>query len=479
MSIRFKDIDFTYDEERKSILKDFSAEFEQDKITILTGVSGCGKSTLLYLAAGLYPHNGGILRSGLILVEGNDPEKLTPYERCRMVGMMFQNPRLQFCMDTVKNELVFCLENLREDPDTMDERIDEALQFCGIVHLKERKISTLSGGECQKVMLACIILGRPKWLLLDEPFANIDNASARDIATKLAEWKRTSQVGILVVDHRLDNWLAVADEIRIMENGQILPEKILMHSLDAGQLESHGIIVPGRSYPAGESQYEMGEPVLELVDVSVHYGKGKEKKEILSNVNATFCSKGIYAILGESGCGKSSLFHAMSGVIPSSGKMLLRGVDIKKKWKKTEGHIGFVTQNPQDQFVGGNVRDEIELSLKGRPDKAGISKEILQNIRLWRYREVSPYLLSQGQQRRLGVAALMAYDCIALICDEPTYAQDRNSTIAIMDAICRQARECGAVVIFSTHDPQLAKDYADVIYRLEGGKLYANMESGL
>jgi ABC-type cobalamin/Fe3+-siderophores transport system ATPase subunit len=73
----------------------------------------------------------------------------------------------------------------------------------------------------------------------------------------------------------------------------------------------------------------------------------------------------------------------------------------------------------------------------------------------------------------------MAYDCIALICDEPTYAQDRNSTIAIMDAICRQARECGAVVIFSTHDPQLAKDYADVIYRLEGGKLYANMESSL
>jgi energy-coupling factor transport system ATP-binding protein len=166
-------------------------------------------------------------------------------------------------------------------------------------------------------------------------------------------------------------------------------------------------------------------------------------------------------------------------VIPYSGSVRLQGVDLKKRGSKSAGHMGFVTQNPQDQFVGGNVRDEIELSLKGKPDKSEISKEILQGIRLWRYREVSPYLLSQGQQRRLGVAALMAYDCIALICDEPTYAQDRISIIAIMDALCRQAREFGAVVIFSTHDPQLAKDYADQIYRLEGGKLYADMESGL
>jgi energy-coupling factor transport system ATP-binding protein len=479
MSIRFTDINFTYEEDRKNILTDFSAEFDQDKITILTGVSGCGKSTLLYLAAGLYPHNGGILRSGSILVEEKDPEQFTPNDRYRLVGMMFQNPRLQFCMDTVKNELIFCLENLKEDPDTMDARIEEALAFCGISHLKERNLSTLSGGECQKVMLACITLSRPQWLLLDEPFANIDNASARDIAAKLFEWKQNSHLGILVVDHRLDNWISVADEVRIMENGQLLPEKMSMKQLDPDQLESHGIIVPGRSYLTEKRHYELGEPVLQLSDVSVHYGKGKEKKEIITNANATFCAGGIYAIVGESGSGKSSLFHALSGVIPYSGSVRLQGVDLKKIGKKSDSHMGFVTQNPQDQFVGGNVRDEIELSLKGRPDHAEISKEILQGIRLWRYREVSPYLLSQGQQRRLGVAALMAYHCIALICDEPTYAQDRISTIAIMDALCKQAREHGAVVIFSTHDPQLAKDYADQIYRLEGGKLYADMESCL
>ena len=71
----------------------------------------------------------------------------------------------------------------------------------------------------------------------------------------------------------------------------------------------------------------------------------------------------------------------------------------------------------------------------------------------------------------------MAYDCKCLVCDEPTYAQDRRNTMAVMDALCRQARERNVALIFSTHDAQLAADYADVIFRLEGGKLRAVAES--
>ena len=130
-----------------------------------------------------------------------------------------------------------------------------------------------------------------------------------------------------------------------------------------------------------------------------------------------------------------------------------------------------LTQNPQDQFVSDTVREEILVGLKGQPDAEAKTEEILRGIKLWRYRDISPYMLSQGQQRRLGVAALMAYPCKALVCDEPTYAQDRNNTATIMDALCRQAREHGVALIFSTHDRQLAKDYADQILELKGGGL--------
>ncbi len=475
MSIQFKALTFGYTESGKPLFSDFSAEFEKEKVTILTGASGCGKSTLLYLAAGIYPHGGGFLQNGSVTVENVSPEPLPPKERCLLAGMMFQNPELQFCMDTVKNELVFCLENICTSPKSMEKAIDQALDFCEIRHLKDRTLLSLSGGERQKVMLACITALRPKWILLDEPFANIDNEAAGAIARKLKELHQTFHMGILAVDHRLDNWLSIADEVRVLENGALLPGAINPASFDGKFLESHGIITPGHSYGPKLPPPEPGETVLELKGVSLSYGK----QDILKNVTASFRRGIIYAVVGESGCGKSSLFGALSGLHKYRGTILFQGNDLKKRRKKLSGRMGFVTQNPQDQFVGGTVRQEILTSLKGNPKAADISEEILRGIRLWRYRDVSPYLLSQGQQRRLGVAALMAYDCHALICDEPTYAQDRNNTIAIMESLCQQARLRHAALIFSTHDRQLAKDYADEILQLKGGMLHALPKPGM
>ncbi len=475
MSIQFHDLKFGYAENGKDILSDFSAEFDRENITILTGASGCGKSTLLYLAAGIYPHSGGILKGGSVTVDGVSAEALVPKERCRLVGMMFQNPELQFCMDTVKNELIFCLENICMEPEKIEETIDQALAFCEILPLKDRTLLSLSGGERQKVMLACLTAIRPRWLLLDEPFANIDNEAARAIAHKLGELHKNYGMGILAVDHRLDNWLEVADEVRILENGTLLKEAMDVSRLDEEALECHGIIVPGRSYHPALPPARAGETVLELKKLSLSYGK----KTVLKDVNASFRRGMIYAVVGESGCGKSSLFGALFGINRYQGEAILEGCELRTGRKKAVGKMGFVTQNPQDQFVGGSIRQEIMISLKGKQDAEKKTEEILRGIRLWRYRDVSPYLLSQGQQRRLGVAALMAYDCHVLICDEPTYAQDRNNTMAIMDALCRQAREQNAALIFSTHDKQLARDYADEILQLKGGELHACSESGV
>ena len=473
MSISFDHLKFTYFEDRKPVLAEISAEFDAGEVTVLTGASGCGKSTLLYLAAGVYPHGAGFVQGGSVTVDGVAPGSLTPPERCRLVGMMFQNPELQFCMDTVEHELIFCLENLRTDPADMERQVDAALDFCGITHLKKRTLLSLSGGERQKVMLSCLVLMGPKWLLLDEPFANIDNDSARDIAGKLGQLHRERGVGILAVDHRLDNWLGIADTVRVMDGGRLLEEKLDARHLERETLESLGVIVPGGSYDPDLPPANPGDVVLELRNLTLRYGE----QEILKGVDASFRRGCIYAVVGESGCGKSSLFSALSGVSRYGGKALLEGKDLRRLRKQDLGKIGFVTQNPQDQFVGGTVRREILASLRKDPNAEKTSEEILRSIALWRYRDISPYLLSQGQQRRLGVAALMAYDCRCLVCDEPTYAQDRRNTMAIMDALCRQARERNLALIFSTHDPQLARDYADVVLKLEGGTLHALAES--
>ena len=468
MSIRFESLSFTYSEERRDTLADFNAEFRTDRITILTGPSGCGKSTLLYLAAGIYPHNAGVLRGGRVTVAGEDPAALPPQKRCALVGIMFQNPELQFCMDTVRNELIFCLENIAAPVESFESKICEALAFCEIPHLEHRTLNSLSGGERQKAMLACLTINNPRWLLLDEPFANIDEASALHIAQKLRQLHDERGTGVLAVDHRLDHWMGIADSICVFRDGRILEDEIDPKHPDCAQLERLGVIAPGVSYHPEIPECNPGEAVLTLEHLSLKHGD----EAILEDVNASFASGKIYAIVGESGCGKSSLFGALSGLYKYDGAARLGDRDVRRLKKKELGSIGFVTQSPQDQFVADTVRQEILLSLRGQPDAMEQSEVILRRIGLWAYRDVSAYILSQGQQRRLGVAALLAYPCRVLVCDEPTYAQDRANTIELMRSLCSAARERRIALIFSTHDRQLARDYADEILELKGGRLH-------
>lgn len=473
--LALENLTFSYLESGKvKTLEGVTFTADSSDITVLTGPSGCGKSTLLYLAAGIYPQNGGHILAGSIRAGDKDPSALEPNERCRLVGMMFQNPDLQFCMDTVEREIAFCLENIRMEPSEIRRMLEEALDFTGIRHLRSRTLATLSGGEKQKAMLACLVALRPQWLLLDEPFANIDDTSAKEIAAKLLAIHETFGTGILAVDHRLENWADTADIVRIMEkNGEIRPERYRLRELSPSQLAQWGICSAGQRYQDFKPvKSPSSENTLELKEICVEYGG----RRILKQASASFCRGRIYGIIGDSGAGKTSLFGAISGICPYTGQILFHGQDLRKTRKKWAGKIGFVTQNPQDQFVADSVLEEVSVGLKNPREQA---EKILKEIRLWRYRNLSPYMLSQGQQRRLGTAALLAYDCEVLICDEPTYAQDREHTLSIMGALQEAVLQKNIALVLSSHDRQLIRDYADVVYELKGGKLIEVDQSSL
>lgn len=470
-----EDLTFRYSQTSKyEVISHASLFIEQGRVTVISGSSGCGKSTLLYLMAGIYPQNAGVVDSGRVLVEGQEIGELEPSERMPLVGMMFQNPDLQFCMDTVENELVFCLENKGEDPADMQRQMDEALAFCGISHLKEKTLYTLSGGEKQKVMLACVTLLRPKWLLLDEPFANIDPASTAELVQKLGKLHEELGIGIVAVDHQVAHWLPILDEVVLLgAGGELLSRGITRDNLKEYRqtFEELGIVYPGQSYrePVRRAPVQ-DEPVLSIRGLCAGYGE----TAVLCGLDADFYRGRAYAVTGLSGSGKSTLFSVLCGLVPYQGSVQLEGKELKKLRKKALAHkLGFVFQNPQDQFVAGSVFDEIAVSLKKRGREEELEervKAVLQEIGLWKYRFLSPFMLSQGQQRRLAVAALLAYDCEILVCDEPTYAQDLRAIRAVMELLERRVGQ-GLTLIFSTHDKQLGCDYADELYVLEDGKL--------
>ncbi|MCL2601630.1 MAG: energy-coupling factor ABC transporter ATP-binding protein [Treponema sp.] len=429
----------------------------EGSITVLTGKSGCGKSTLAYILAGLYPENGGILESGSVAYRDNsgsvDIHSLTPDKRVAYVSMMFQNCDIQFCMNNLENELLFCLENIGSPPDDAAGIIDRAADRLGIRHLLRRNFNEMSGGEKQKCALCCIVALRSRCVILDEAFANIDTQSAREILAVIKNLGAT----VLAIDHNTALWDGVCD--RVVSLDGVIMERDRASSVAAAESRapSHApnrdcnqprdIVVTARGVTAGGISYP-----------DMLFEKGT-----------------LTALLGPSGCGKTTFFttlikqRAYKGAIDFFGRKLSA---LGKQYVFSK--CGIVFQNPSSQFLALTVYDEILYSVKRwhkRESKAEQEERALRLLRVFDlegYKKYSPYLLSQGQQRRLAVLAMLAGEQELLLLDEPTYGQDYENIRAIMELLVEKAKS-GLTVIFSTHNETVARDFSHKIIRLGGG----------
>lgn len=469
-----KNITFRYFEQaKKNILENAELDIKAGKIVVIIGNSGCGKSTLAAVSSGLYPENAGQLLSGTIKICGKELSSMTNSKRTKLLSMMFQNPDLQFCMDTLRKEMIFCLENICIPKDEMDEKIIRFANKLNIEDLLDRKIHSLSGGEKQKAALCCLFLIHSKGLFLDEPFANLDMDSTKELVTMLKKHNEKYQTTIIAIDHKIDHWLTIADEFIIMgKGGQILERGITSHTLaDYKNI----FLEQGLFYPEDEIEYQKGEsgfPIVTLQDISIK--KGDTKDYILRDCNVSFERGKITALLGGSGSGKTTLFSAILKQIKYEGTILLEGKDIKKiRSKQLFNQIGTVFQNPANQFISTQVQNEVEQSFsiwypkieKEKREKKVL--ELLDEYNLKPYQRYSPYMLSQGQQRRLAVLSILIGNQKILFMDEPTYGQDNRSTQAIMSQILAMVEKQGLTVVMATHDRNLAYKYADKIYTIK------------
>ena len=485
-AVSAKDISFRYYEKgKRSILDHVSIEIPAGKITVLAGSSGCGKSTLGLVLSGLLPENGGFLESGEIRLFGQDIRGLKASERARLFGIMFQNPDLQFCMDSLRRELIFCLENLGTAPEDMDRRVEEAALAFKLEGLLDRKLQSLSGGEKQKCILACLYAMDTRCLFLDEPFANIDPDSAGEILAFLSRLREEGR-SIIAIDHRLDCWLPYADEIRIMGEGG----KILAEGIDRDNFRSYrevflreGIYYPGEEetpIKAGEegelgaeSNYAVSIDIKRLYRRGEDRGKTSGRKPLTEDLRLSFKEGSVNAIMGRSGAGKTSLLLALLGQCPFEGEISRAGKNLRAyRSRELYSKLGIVFQNPADQFISQRVEDEVTESLRHQSPRISEESledkalELLESYGLRRFKNYSPFMLSQGQQRRLAVLSMLAGGQKILLLDEPTYGQDYRSTKAIMDQLKDKASREGLTVIFTTHDTMVAARWADKIIHI-------------
>ena len=441
-AVRVNDVTFRYfPEGKRNILDHVTLTIPKDGITVLTGDSGCGKSTLAAVMAGLYPENGGLLETGDVEVFGNSVFSMKPQERAKQISMMFQDPDLQFCMNTLRKELRFCLENICTPKETIERSTLQAAQTMRIEHLLDRPLQTLSGGEKQKAALCCLLALDSKILLLDEAFANIDTKTALELIGHLRTLADSGKT-VIAIDHHRALWEGAAD--RFLTMGEPMEAAV-------PQPRKHG----------------ENSPAVVLRDVTIC-----REAPLVERGNAVFEKGAMSVILGESGCGKTTTFLAMLKQYPYEGHIEIGGCDLKKiRQKELFRKVGVVFQNPANQFITQNVLQEVQTGLR-LWKKAADAEELLKDYGLWQYRKYSPYMLSQGQQRRLAVLSVLCGGQEILLLDEPTYGQDARSTVVIMEQLQKKMEKDGLTVICITHDEALANTWADKIYRLEGRRFY-------
>ncbi|AVQ30747.1 ABC transporter ATP-binding protein [Fusobacterium varium] len=463
--LKCEDIVFKYRETSKeNIIDGFTYSFNKGEIYLITGFSGCGKSTLANVIAGLYPSSKGILSKGEVKLFGKEISEYPPEKRAEYIMMMFQNADTQFCMDIVRDEIIFCLENIAFPVKKIDEVVESVLKKIGIEYLKYRKISSLSGGEKQKLSLACILAVSPEIIILDEPFANVDYESSQEIVNILKNINREKEVTIIAVDHRISLWKDIDYTLLHLGKGcSFVDKNIDKYLVDIIDEEEYR-----NNFSKRYKDFEERKDAVAVENLDISY----KKELILKDINLAIKEGGITSIIGKSGTGKTSLLKAIAGIYKiSHGNIKIFGTDIKKiKDKVFINNVGIVFQNPQNQFIIYKVIDEIMFTMRNRYPKEDEkllvekSENLLKEFELYKYRNFSPFSLSQGQQRKLAVLSMLGAGQKIILCDEPTYGQDNKTSIEIMEFLKRKAIEENITVVMVSHDKNLVFRYSDFIY---------------
>jgi len=268
--IKFENFSFRYDSANEFILKNINLEINKNELVILAGPTGCGKSTLLRSIIGLIPHMHGGEYKGKVIVDQLVVNDVKITDLAKKAGFVFQNPENQIFMFSIERDIAFGLENLATSRTIMKERVDSILSLLEIEHLATKAPHELSDGEKQKAALAGILAMQPKILILDEPTSLLDPKTAINFINIVNDLRKKIGMTIVIVEHRLDLVVGIADKLIILSNGKIIendnPKQVLHYSNQL--IPEIGIPVISRLYRnLAKSNYDFDNVVVTVKDM--------------------------------------------------------------------------------------------------------------------------------------------------------------------------------------------------------------------
>jgi lipopolysaccharide export system ATP-binding protein len=201
---------------RRPVIRNVSLDLGRGEVVALLGPNGSGKTTCFYAIAGLVTPE-----AGSVLIDGRDVTGLPMYRRARLgIGYLPQEMSI-FRGLNVEDNIRAVLEIAEPDRRRRRDRLEELLSEFSITHLRRAPALALSGGERRRVEIARCLAARPKYLLLDEPFAGVDPIAVGDIRGLVADLRRRG-IGVLITDHNVRETLEIVDRAYILHDGGVL-----------------------------------------------------------------------------------------------------------------------------------------------------------------------------------------------------------------------------------------------------------------
>lgn len=453
-AIKLKDVSFSYSE-KECVIENVNLNLDYSSINLIAGPSGEGKSTLMNIIAGIIPNliNGEIKGEVFIDEENISNKKLGDVSR--KVGIVLQNPDSQIIQKTVEDEIAFGLENMGIKPETIKKQINTVTKMMNLEQCLEcRKLSL---GQKQRLIIASILAMGQKIILLDEPLSSIDKKCSLFILDTLKALKKAGYC-IVIVEHRLDILLPFVDNIFHVENKKVVKIDNKEEYLNKQSERIDDIV----------KDNEVTSDLFKLENISYKI----KKRKILKDISFTIPKGKRTLILGENGCGKTTLIQIIARLLKQSGGTIHQNIDSKFKEKKHGSRkwfkkVGYIFQNPDYQLFMPTVKDEIYFNQKDKEYADKIAT--LFDVKKLYCRH--PQSLSEGQKRRVSIAAVLASRPTVVILDEPTVGQDYKHLKEMVDTLNLVHQEEKNTMITITHDIRCAASLTDKAVLIEEGKV--------